>query len=143
MQTENFDAVLISGGDGTFRIVMEEILKHYPNIPKIGQLTSGTGNDFYFNFLGSTSHSDYLKKLLKPKFIKIDEGQVRYQNTAGIIVKRSFFSSFGALAYSQALVESNKYKKLGKLKYTIGGIITSIKGVRTPIKLFMEGELVY
>ena len=143
MQVGNFDAILISGGDGTFRIVMEEILKFSPDIPKIGQLTSGTGNDFYFNFHQKTSQIEYLQKLLKPKLLKIDAGQVKYRNITGEIITRNFFSSFGALAYSQALYEANKYSKLGSLKYTIGGIITSIKGRKTPIKLFMEGDIVY
>jgi len=49
----------------------------------------------------------------------------------------------GALAYCSALVESNKYKKLGSLKYTIGGIVTSIKGTKYPIKIMVDGEMKY
>jgi diacylglycerol kinase family enzyme len=122
---------------------MEEILKLAPNIPKIGQLTSGTGNDFFFTFHKKSQMIKTIKLLRNPKFLKIDVGEIKYKEPEGEIRKRLFFSSFGALSMSQALIESNKYKKLGGLKYTIGGIITSIKGALHPMKLFVDGEEVF
>lgn len=113
--SDDYDVIVVSGGDGTVNIVLNALLKRSLSIP-IGIIPSGTANDFA-KFLGLSSDIEKNCKIImesKPK--KIDVGMVNEQFFINVCgsgllanvsqhVDNDFKNTFGTLAYYIKAIE--------------------------------------
>lgn len=109
-----FDTIVVAGGDGTFNIVINAIMKTGYNA-KLGIIPSGTANDFA-NFLK-------MPKSYKDAATVIADGNTK-KCDIGLANDKYFVNVFagGLLSNISHTVDEDLKSKLGKLAYYIKGI---------------------
>ncbi len=121
---ENYDALIFSGGDGTFNMVVSA-LKDSVNKPILGMIPNGRLNDSYKTF-GVPKSIKRALKVIKEQNIE-DVDTVNVDN-------HEFIFSFSQGAYSD-IPYSTKYKKLGRFIYYLKAIPRLFKKIRIKGKL--------
>ncbi len=129
LKLNQFDFVILSGGDGTLHTTINFFLKNNYQIP-IGIIPAGTCNDFASSLQIPTSLEDCLKVIFEGKTRAVDLGLLNdehyFLNTCagGLFAEVSFSTNddlkrnFGPLAYYLKALGEVAYKKAFPLKIT-------------------------
>lgn len=126
------DALLISGGDGTFNHVISAIA-HLPKLPKIGYINGGTLCDVGKNF-GIKGGPMNAIKIIKEGFtssfdlIKVNDSYAVYM---------AAFGAFSDIAYA---AKRNAVKRIRKLAYYLLAVKKAFKPVKVKCKVRAEGK---
>lgn len=94
-RAKKFDAIIAAGGDGTLHQVVNGLLQeddHEENLPYLGMLPLGSGNDFARTLGISSNYNELIKRLKTPSAQKIDVGKIEFHGkwqTGEILCKRS------------------------------------------------------
>jgi YegS/Rv2252/BmrU family lipid kinase len=125
-----YDAIIFSGGDGTFNEVLCGVSKN-ENRPILGYIPSGTINDIARN-LG-------ISRRVKQALHTIVEGEVM-NHDVGLINDRYFMyvCAIGTFTGTSYRTKQHIKKKLGKIAYAIDGLKDIINP--KPIDLRIESE---
>lgn len=127
---EEYDILVVAGGDGTVNEVITGIMSAKINIP-IAVYTCGTVNDFSVSIGMPTQPSDFASMLMNPRYIKCDCGKINdsfFLNVAagGLLsevaysVPSELKTNFGSAAYIMEALRT-----LGTLKNTLPIKITT------------------
>jgi diacylglycerol kinase (ATP) len=129
-----YDAIVVSGGDGTINIVVN-CIKKYNIKTTLGIIPSGTANDFASFIKLPNSISDCAKVIANGKTQRIDLG----------LVNEDFFINVCAAGLftnvSQLIDKDFKYT-LGKLAYYIDGVKQVPSFVPIPVKITNSNEVI-
>lgn len=135
MHKNFYDAIVVSGGDGTINIVVSSLMKYKLNDIPIGIIPSGTANDFatYLKIPKITDQS--CDVILKNKIIPVDIGQIG---------NRCFINVCAGGLFSNVSQNIDKDFKdiLGKLAYYIKGIEQIPNFVPIPIRITNSQEVI-
>lgn len=133
MEKEEYDTVVVSGGDGTINIVINALMKN--NITaKLGILPAGTANDFA-NYLGIPKNpKEACSYIAKGDTISSDIGEVN---------GRYFINVCGAglLTNISQNIDENLKNSLGKLAYYLKGLEQVQNFVPIPVKITNSKEV--
>lgn len=114
--SEDYDILVVSGGDGTVNIVLNSMLKRNYNIP-IGIIPAGTANDFA-TFLGFKSNKieECCQIIMETQPVDCD---------LGIVNQKSYFINVcagGLLTNISQTVDKDLKNSLGVFSYYLKGI---------------------
>ena len=113
-EIENYQHILISGGDGTINRCIDFLKKHNVDIP-IGIIPLGTANDFA-SLLGiSQDIAKNCERIINSKPKKIDLGKINDRYFLNI-------ASVGIFSNVSQGTDRDMIKKIGKLAYVFNGI---------------------
>lgn len=111
---ENYDHVLIAGGDGTVDIVINSMKKNHVDIP-VGILPSGTANDFA-KFIGMPSNIEVAcEQIINSEVKSVDLGKVNNEYFVNV-------ASTGLFTDISQKTDINLKNTIGKLAYYLKGI---------------------
>jgi YegS/Rv2252/BmrU family lipid kinase len=111
---ENYDHVLIAGGDGTVDIVINSMKKNHVDIP-VGILPSGTANDFA-KFIGMPSNIEAAcEQIINSEVKSVDLGKVNNEYFVNV-------ASTGLFTDISQKTDVNLKNTIGKLAYYLKGI---------------------
>ncbi|MGI6144963.1 MAG: YegS/Rv2252/BmrU family lipid kinase [Clostridia bacterium] len=140
LELNNFDYVIISGGDGTLNTTVNFLLKNNYNMP-IGVIPAGTCNDFANSLRIPNKLVDCLNTIFTGKTLDVDLGiindELYFLNTCagGLFVDVSFNTqdelkrNFGPLAYYLKALGEVAHKKPFPLKITTETECINVKGL--------------
>ena len=92
---KRFDIILAAGGDGTLHQVLNGMLngrENYTNLPMLGTIPVGTGNDFARSIQIKKKVDQLIVLLQNPKPKQIDIGKVQYTTKANKTEERYFIN---------------------------------------------------
>ena len=114
LENDNYDHILIAGGDGTIDIVVNYIQKNNIDLP-VGILPTGTANDFAKVIGMPLNLNDAIDKILNSEVTNIDLGKINDQY---------FINIAGAGMFTEVSQKTNVYLKgsLGRLAYILKGV---------------------
>jgi diacylglycerol kinase (ATP) len=125
-----YDAIIVSGGDGTINHVINAMMQHNIDLP-VGIIPSGTSNDFA-NHLGiPLRFPESLDIIAKNKTSEIDLGRINDRYFVNV-------TAAGLLTDVSQKIDINMKNTLGKMAYYIKGI-EQIPNFR-PIHVSIECE---
>jgi len=140
LELNNFDFVIISGGDGTLNTSINLLLKNNYNLP-IGIIPAGTCNDFANSLSIPNNIAACLDVIFSGKISEVDLGIINddlyFLNTTagGLFVDVSFNThdelkrNFGPLAYYLKALGEVAHKKPFPLKITTESECIQVKGL--------------
>lgn len=111
---DKYDAIIFSGGDGTFNDIVSSIASEDKR-PILGYIPSGTVNDIARNLKISKNIKKALKIILDGKYTNHDVGKIN--NSYFVYV--AALGTFSAVSYQTK--QANK-RILGKLAYVFNGV---------------------
>lgn len=125
---EEYDHILISGGDGTINSYVNILKNHEIDIP-IGILPTGTANDFAKVLNIPTEIPEACEKILSSKVKEIDLGKINDKYFVNI-------ASVGIFSNISQTTDRNMIKKVGKLAYILNGLkeMTKLKKIKIMIE---------
>lgn len=127
LQTNDFDFIILSGGDGTFNTIINQMFKLNCHLP-VGFIPAGTCNDFARSLRMPANLDEGLEIIFAGHTTKVDVGLINdelyFLNTCagGLFVDVSFSTddelkkNFGALAYYLKALGQVAHKKSFPLK---------------------------
>ncbi|NLN14363.1 MAG: diacylglycerol kinase family lipid kinase [Tissierellia bacterium] len=129
---EDWDFIIVSGGDGTVNEVARGIMNSERKIP-VAILSSGTVNDFanYMNI--PTKASEFFNMIKKGKIIDIDLGQVGDNYFVNV-------AAGGLLTNVGYQVQPEAKARLGRLAYYLEGLREFVTEGIEPIHMKFESE---
>jgi len=133
---EEVDAVIGLGGDGTSNEIISGIhRRENRNVPPIGFIPLGTGNDF-LRSLGSLNPLNWVDRIVKGETKKIDIIEISTK-------EKTYFSQLltGWGVFYDGALASEKYRFLGPLKYTAGAIESLLKSKRRKAKITVNDKV--
>lgn len=135
---DSYDHILISGGDGTVDIVLNEIKTQNINIP-IGILPTGTANDFAKALNLSSNIRDGILNILNSKPKKIDIGKINGKYFVNV-------ASCGMFTDVSQRINPDFKNSMGKISYYIKGIEEALHMRQFSIKVssdevYYEGDM--
>lgn len=124
---DEYDHVLIAGGDGTIDIAVNYMKKNDINLP-VGILPTGTANDFAKVIGMPLNLNDALDKILDSDAKKIDLGKINDQY---------FINIAGAGMFTEVSQKTNVYLKssLGRLAYILKGVEDAVNPKAYNVKI--------
>mgnify|MGYP002681511378 FL=1 len=131
--TSNYDALIFSGGDGTFNDIITGISK-LEKKPVLGYLPSGTANDIGKNLNLSKNYKKALKIILNGNVTEHDVGLINDDHYFMYVVASGTFSS---VSYR---TKRETKKSLGKLAYLLDGLKDLFNPEIVDFKLKLEGH---
>lgn len=134
VQKDYYDAVVVSGGDGTVNIVINCMIKNNIDVP-LGIIPSGTANDFASYINCSTDYIKCAEIIANGKTKKIDLGYVNGMYFVNVCAAGLFTN------ISQNIDKDFKYM-LGKLAYYIDGIKQLPNFLPIPMKITNTTETI-
>lgn len=129
---ENYDLVVISGGDGTLNEVTNALIQ-LEKIPLLGYLPSGTMNDFGANFNLSTNLQEAAKTVCEGKVDEFDLGKINDQYF-------NYVAGFGMICEVSFETDQELKHVLGNLAYVIKAVslLPNLKPYH--VKMNIDGE---
>ena len=129
---ENYDGLIIVGGDGTFHEVVNGFMARsdHKKIP-IGIIPGGSGNSFLYNLYQNSLSA--LKKILEFKTRCVDVIEVK--------TEKDLFYSINLVGWgliTDVGKNAEKYRWLGTSRYTLLSLIEIIKNKTRKAKLVMN-----
>lgn len=124
---EDYEAIIIAGGDGSVNTIVNQIMKKNIDIP-LGIIPAGTVNDFA-NYLNMPSNFNRcIEVLLNNNYQQVDIGQVNNRFFINVCVG-------GLLSSVSHNTDVNFKNKLGKIAYYINGLkeIPKVKPIHLQI----------
>ncbi len=112
---DNYDAVCVSGGDGTINMLVSSMMKHNMADVPIGLFPSGTANDFASFMKIPSDTEECCRIIIGGKTMSVD---------IGVANDKYFINVCAGGLFSNVSTEINKHFKdaFGKLAYYIKGI---------------------
>lgn len=130
-----YDAIIFSGGDGTFNDITCGIAE-MPIRPILGYIPTGTVNDIARNLAISKNIKKAVQAIIEDKYVSHDVGYIN--NTYFIYV--AAVGTFAATSFRT----KHKYKKiLGKFAYILDGIQEVINPSIVNVKVTTEEGITY
>ena len=126
-----YDAIIFSGGDGTFNMIVNAIAKE-ENRPVLGVIPTGTVNDAAKNFGISKNIKKALKIIKEQKIRKFDIGQLNDKYFV-------FTAAIGAYADIPIVTTKKEKKKFGPLAYYFRALPTIFKFVKIEGNIEIDG----
>lgn len=130
-----YDAIIFSGGDGTFNDIVSSIATQEKR-PILGYIPSGTVNDIARNLKISKNIKKAIKVILDGEYSNHDVGKIN----GSYFVYVAAIGTFSAVSYRTK--QSNK-RKLGKLAYVVNGVSDFFHPSIIEIKVITEEGKVY
>jgi len=133
---QGFTKFICVGGDGTLHNVVNGVLSLNPlNISeiKIGIIAIGTGNDWIKTYQIPKNYIKAIQLIKKENTIQQDIGKLLISASN----KTVYFNNLAGIGFDGYVVNNvNKYKKLGRLAYLVGALVslTSFKKPSFEIK---------
>lgn len=127
---ENYDHLLIAGGDGTVNYVVSEMLREGLDLP-IGIIPSGTANDFASAIGMRSNPIDACRQVLECKPQLTDIGEVNGQCFVNVF-------SFGLFTNVSQHTPTLLKNAIGKAAYVVGGAIDFVKMHPIPIEILSD-----
>lgn len=124
---ENFDHLLVAGGDGTVNYVVSEMLREGLDLP-LGVIPSGTANDFASAIGMRSNPIEACRQILDGKPRLTDIGEVN-----GCYFVNVF--SFGLFTNVSQHTPTLLKNAIGKAAYVVGGMIDFVKMHPIPIEI--------
>lgn len=138
LKIENYDILILSGGDGTLSRILSELYVNNVKFPNVAIFPTGTSNDFAHSLNLGTDIEDWIKN--------ITEGKAKYVDFGLINNEKVFLSSYAGGLFTKISYETDKKlkKMLGKNAYYIQGLseLTNIKEFDLEITL-ESGKKIY
>ncbi len=130
MNQEEYDKVVVAGGDGTINICVNLMIKHKIDLP-LAILPSGTANDFAYQFSLPTDLNDMLDIALGNNYTHVDIGCANNKYFINV-------AALGTLVDVSQKTDPNLKNTLGVLSYYLRGImeVTNLK----PIPIEIESK---
>lgn len=130
-----YDAIVVSGGDGTINIVIGSLMKYKLNNIPVGIIPSGTANDFATYLKLPKITEQCCDIILKNHTVPVD---------IGIIEDRCFINVCAGGLFSNVSQNIDKDFKdiLGKLAYYIKGIEQIPNFVPIPVRITNSKEVI-
>jgi YegS/Rv2252/BmrU family lipid kinase len=120
----NFDVLVVLGGDGTLHEAANGLLINEHNKTALSVLPVGTGNDFASAYSINRNTHQFIRRLKEPKFIKQDVLEIRGDNGFSKFCVSMCGIGFDAFIAREANLKKKKGSR-GKLIY----ITSAIKAV--------------
>ena len=139
-QGEQYDLILVCGGDGTLNECTCGLMKCQIK-PKIGYIPCGSTNDFA-NSLGIVGKPlDIVKQIIDGQFQQLDLGSFNERNF-------TYTASFGAFASTSYDTSQNLKNAVGHLAYILSGAkqLANIKPIQVKVTagdFVEEGQYIY
>lgn len=130
-EKDEYDAVIFSGGDGTFNNVLQGFAGK-DKLPTLGYIPSGTVNDIAHSLKIPKSLNGALKVITENRKVRLDCMRINEKDYAMYIVAAGMFTN---VAYETPQLGK---KFLGKLAYGIKGVATNAKFNCFPLKIETE-----
>lgn len=130
-EKDEYDAVIFSGGDGTFNNVLQGFSSK-EKMPTLGYIPSGTVNDIAHSLKIPKRLNGALKIILEDRKVSLDCMRINNHDYAMYIVAAGMFTN---VAYETSRVGK---KFLGKIAYGINGVATNAKFNCFPLKIETE-----
>ncbi|MFK5957508.1 MAG: diacylglycerol kinase family lipid kinase [Lutibacter sp.] len=133
---QGFTKFICVGGDGTLHHIVNGILSLNPiNITKIklGIIAIGTGNDWIKTYHIPKNYKKAIQLIKNEYIIQQDIGKLLITTTN----KTVYFNNLAGIGFDGYVVNNvNKYKKLGRLAYLVGALVslTNFKKPKLEIK---------
>jgi diacylglycerol kinase (ATP) len=134
-----YDAVISSGGDGTFHEVLNGYYQNKGKTkPPIGIIPNGTGNAFATELgLKGFEFKKAIDIISKKNIKKIDVGYCETQT------ERIYFHNIIGFGMVTDINQStNKYKKLGSISYTIATLEKILFLKTFPLEIVLDGKTI-
>ncbi len=130
-----YDVIVSAGGDGTSNEVINGLMdrSHFTELPRLGLLSAGRGNDFAHAVHVPEDLSEACRLLASGDAIKIDLGQVRIDGAqSGLYFGNCVGIGFDAVT----TIEARKLPRLG-------GFVSFLVAVLKTIFLYHRGPVVH
>lgn len=135
IKDDNYDAVCVSGGDGTINVVVSNMLRHDMGHIPVGLFPSGTANDFA-SFMNIPSDSaECCKIIIDGHTMPVDVGMAN---------DKYFINVCAGGLFSNVSMDIDKHFKdaFGKLGYYIKGM-EQLNGFKPiPMRITAEGGII-
>jgi len=135
---ENYDDIIICGGDGTFNEVINGILMNKDQeIPRLGFLPGGTGNSFMHD-LDAVDINQALNKIIQNNSDTLDVLQLTYDNKT--------IYSFNVVGWglvTDILVLAEKMRFLKSFRYSIASLFYIFTAKSKTIKFIVDDQTIF
>lgn len=141
----DYDTIVVSGGDGTFNELVDGLLESKAT-PNIGYIPSGSTNDFATSLGLPKSILESARRVVEGEPQNLDIGSFNGRHF-------SYVASFGAFTSTSYSVPQNLKNMLGHAAYMISGVkeLANIKTIHakitadpgTPNEMVVEGDYLF
>jgi YegS/Rv2252/BmrU family lipid kinase len=136
---EQYDMILIVGGDGTIHEVVNALMEvEKENRPALAMLPAGTGCNVQRSL--KLGVKDTVQAIRNGNVVYLDVGKIQYG--ADFQNKRYFFNclSWGIAGDSLLLAEKSFFRTFGRFRYDIAGFCAIAKGKKRKSELEIDGN---
>ena len=134
MASNIYDAIIFSGGDGTFNEVARGVASQSRR-PPLGYIPTGTTNDNARNLNIKRNVRKAVKTILEGKTIKHDVGMINDDYFMYVLAT-------GACTATPYTTEHDAKKILGRLAYVANGVEEFFKAPMSDVKIVTEHETI-
>ena len=127
--------VIVVGGDGTIHEVANGLVMLAGEIPPIGIIPVGTGNDFFRMLGGSTAPGAALDEMLAGDIERFEVGRVRYNETESV-----FVNLLGLGVDVEVLRKRAEFPRLKGLTQYLVALVSALKSFR-PVSVRVDFEV--
>lgn len=133
--SEGYLKFISVGGDGTLHNIVNGIMSQSTvktSDIKVAVIPVGTGNDWVKTYGITTKIKENLSIIKNEKTTLQDIGKINLLNSKSVV----YFNNLAGIGFDGHTVNSiNKYKKLGKISYLVGGLdgFTTYKPIKTTL----------